>query len=125
MAKDQKEAELLFEEWQRKGQFKYRGSLYKVGINDHSALQAMVPENLKMTGAVCRVPSQLTLTNQDMDSSIHDGFTIGRGKTFYWMMTWHKSGHATVYPKEGDKSGRWINGDTNVTVHFKLCDHDR
>jgi hypothetical protein len=56
----------------------------------------------------------------DLDSYIHKGFTIGNGKQLYWMMTWHGSGHVTVYSND-DKPlrRRWINGDTIITIHWK------
>ncbi len=54
----------------------------------------------------------------DLDADIHKGFTIGKGKTLYFMMIWHSSsGHVTVY---NDKAsyGRWISGDTEITIHW-------
>lgn len=82
-----------------------------------------IPESKKVTGKICFISSELTLTNCDLDENIHEGFTIGKGKTLYWMMIWHKSGHVTVYSKNGNGSlslpRRWISGDTEITVHFK------
>lgn len=78
------------------------------------------PESKKTTGKICFI-GDLTLTNRDLDSEIHKGFTIGKGKRLYWMMIWHKSGNVTVYPIDMKlhASGRWLPGDTEITVHFK------
>lgn len=59
--------------------------------------------------------------NRDLDSAIHKGFTIGRGKTLYFMMTWHNSGHATVYREhpEGGLVRRYVDGGSMITIHFK------
>lgn len=54
----------------------------------------------------------------DMDAEIHKGFTIGKGKTMYWMMIWHGSGNVTVF-NEKATYGRWIAGDTEITIHWK------
>lgn len=54
----------------------------------------------------------------DMDADIHKGFTIGKGRTLYFMMIWHKSGHVTVFNKKASY-GRWIAGDTEITIHWK------
>lgn len=54
----------------------------------------------------------------DLDSDIHEGITIGNGNKMYWMMIWHESGHVTLF--SADKaSPQWIDGDTEVTIHFK------
>jgi hypothetical protein len=79
----------------------------------------VIPVNKKMTGKICFLSSELTLTNADLDADIHEGFTIGKGKTFYWMMIWHSSGNVTVFNRDGELRRRWISGDTEVTVHFK------
>lgn len=114
----QAESEKLFDRWLRKSEFVHNGMTYKVGINDVSALKVMIPDDKKMTGQICFLPSELTLTNRDLDSNFHKGFTVGKGKTFYWLMIWHSSGNVTVYPRDDGKRGRWISGDTIVTVHF-------
>ena len=58
--------------------------------------------------------------NQDLDSDYHKGFTIGtKGRKMYWMMIWHASGHATVYSIENPPRGRWVHGDTIITIHLK------
>lgn len=56
--------------------------------------------------------------NRDLDKSIHKGFTIGKGKALYWCMTWHNSGHVTVYNANGKTTGRYISGDSIITIHF-------
>ena len=78
----------------------------------------LIPENKKITGKICFI-GDLTLTNRDLDSNIHKGFTIGKGKQLYWEMIWHSSGHVTVFstnPKT--KYGRYIDGGREITVHF-------
>ena len=55
----------------------------------------------------------------DMDDEAHKGFTIGKGKTLYWMMIWHTvSGHVSVVNMEATYK-KWIHGDTEITIHFK------
>lgn len=76
-----------------------------------------IPESKMVTGQICFI-SDLTLTGMDLDSDIHKGFTIGKGKTMYWEMIWHSSGHVTVH-NQTNKYGRWIDGGTEITVHFK------
>ena len=75
------------------------------------------PESKKTTGKICFI-GDLTLTNRDLDSDIHKGFTIGKGKTLYWMMIWHGSGNVSVYSIE-TTGKRYLSGDTEITVHFK------
>lgn len=80
-----------------------------------------IPDSKKMTGKICFI-GYLTLTNSDLDSDIHKGFTIGNGKTIYWMMLWSKSGNVTVFSHDKNDHSqprrRWISGDTEITVHF-------
>lgn len=114
----QAESEKLFEQWLLKGKFVKNGFTYTAGINTDSAIKALIPDDYKMTGFIYELPSKLTLSNADLDDDYHEGFTIGKGKTLYWMLIWHKSGHCTVFSREGVKP-RWINGDTIITVHFK------
>lgn len=79
-----------------------------------------IPDSKKVTGKICFI-SDLTLTKCDLDSSIHKGFTIGRGKKMYFMMVWHSSGNVTVYECDGHELAlkrRWLSGDTDITVHF-------
>lgn len=114
----QSESERLFQQWLTKGTFVKNGFTYSVGINENSAVKAMIPDNKKMVGLVCFLSSQLTLTNADLDADFHEGFTIGKGKTLYWMILWHKSGHCTVYSRD-KASPRYISGDSTITVHFK------
>ena len=80
-----------------------------------------IPDSKKVTGKICFI-GDLTLTNADLDAEIHKGFTIGRGKTMYWMMIWHGSGNVTVFTTGNTNEEirrRWISGDTMITVHFK------
>jgi hypothetical protein len=114
----QEDSEKLFDQWLRKGRFIKSGISYVNGINNDSAIRAMIPSDKKMVGKVCNLPSELTLTNADLDDDYHEGFTIGKGKTFYWLLIWHKSGHCTVYSKN-KASPRYISGDSLITVHFK------
>ena len=114
----QVEAEILFNQWLLNGKFLKNGLTYKVGVNNNSAIKAMIPDDKKMIGKVCYLSSNLTLTNADLDYDFHEGFTIGKGKTLYWMLIWHKSGHCTVYSKK-NVSPRYISGDSIITVHFK------
>jgi hypothetical protein len=79
----------------------------------------LIPHNKKITGKICFI-GDLTLTNGDLDSNIHEGFTIGNGKQLYWEMIWHSSGHVTVYSQnKSTRYGRYISGDTEITIHFK------
>ena len=87
-------------------------------IVKHTWGEIDVPESKKMTGKICFISSDLTLTNCDLDDDIHEGFTIGRGRALYWMMIWHGSGNVTVVNKEATYK-KWISGDTEITVHFK------
>lgn len=82
--------------------------------------EIIIPESKKVTGKICYI-CDLTLTRGDLDSHIHKGFTIGKGKTMYWMMIWHGSGNVTVFSNDednGQPKRRWISGDTEITVHF-------
>lgn len=78
-----------------------------------------IPISKKNTGKISFI-TDLTATNSDMDSNIHKGFTIGKGKTLYWYITWCKSGNAMVY-RETDEGlvKRYVSGDQEITVHFK------
>jgi hypothetical protein len=76
-----------------------------------------VPDTKKVTGKICFI-TNLTLTNCDLDSDIHKGFTIGKGKTMYWMMIWHSSGNVTAYSID-TLGKRYLSGDAEITVHFK------
>jgi hypothetical protein len=63
--------------------------------------------------------------NRDLDSDIHEGFTIGKGKKMYWSMIWHaSSGNVTVYAIDDD-SRRYISGGSMITIHFKETDNDQ
>lgn len=53
----------------------------------------------------------------DMDADIHKGFTIGKGRTLYFMMIWHSSGNVTVVDIKASYK-RWISGDTEITIHW-------
>jgi len=79
--------------------------------------EVKIPESKKTKCKICFITDN-TGTG-DMDSDYHKGFTIGdKGKTLYWEMIWHSSGHVTVFSGLG-KSGRWISGDTEITIHWK------
>ncbi len=74
--------------------------------------------NKKITCKISHL-SQNTGTG-DLDSRIHKGFTIGKGRVLYWMLLWHQSGHVTVFnTKPHSLGGRWISGDSEITIHFK------
>lgn len=114
----QYDAEKLFDEWLRLGKFTKNGLTYTRGVNEDSAIKAMIPDNRKMVGAICYLPSQLTLTNTDLDSDYHKGFTINSGKIMYWYLVWYSTGHCRVYDRDGKKP-RYVKGDTIITIHFK------
>lgn len=57
--------------------------------------------------------------NADLDSDLHEGFTIGKGKILYWCFVWHSTGNVTCHPKKHGGYPRWITGDTIITVHWK------
>ena len=89
--------------------------------------QFLKPPNGKVTCPICFMGDFVGYVDQgnntrypsDMDVDIHEGFTIGKGKTLYWMMIWHaKSGHVTVVNIDATYK-RWIYGDTEITIHFK------
>lgn len=77
-----------------------------------------IPSSKKNTGKICFI-GELTGTHADLDPDLHEGFTIGRGKTMYWYMIWHgkTSGNVTVYSITGQR--RYLSGDQEITVHFK------
>jgi hypothetical protein len=78
-----------------------------------------IPETKNTTCEVCFLTENTgTYYSSDLDNNFHKGFTIGSGKQLYWELIWHNSGHVTVYPLSG-KSGRYIKGDTVITIHFK------
>jgi hypothetical protein len=79
--------------------------------------EVIVPADKKTVCKICHY-SDYTQTG-DLDSDYHKGFTIGKnGKTLYWEMIWHGSGHVTVFKGIGD-AGRWISGDTEIIIHWK------
>lgn len=80
--------------------------------------KVVIPASKKASCKISHIVDN-TGTNADLDSDIHDGFTIGKGKTMYWMMIWHQSGHVTVFNRDGEGKRRWISGDTEITIHFK------
>jgi len=84
-----------------------------------SSIEFKVPETKKWTGQICHLSDNTGAKySHDLDSYIHSGYTIGKGKQLYWEIIWHTSGHCTVYPING-KRGRYIKGDQIVTLHFK------
>jgi len=80
------------------------------------------PDSKTTTGKICLI-GDLTLTNRDLEEEIHKGFTIGKGKKLYWMMIFHSTGYGvsvySIEPKNAQPKRRWINCDTEITVHFK------
>lgn len=80
-------------------------------------LDITIPESKKTTGQICDI-TDLTGINSGMDSYIHKGFTVGKGKTLYWYIIWHPSGNCTVCNPD-DMKPRWLPGNTIITVHFK------
>lgn len=91
----------------------------KQGLKEIEGTEKQIPDcsgELKIT---CGISGYQDYTgNRDLDNEFHEGFTIGNGKQLYWMMLWHKTGHVTVYNKTAT-SGRWISGDSRITIHFK------
>lgn len=79
----------------------------------------IIPADKKITCKICYLTSKSG--TGDMDANIHSGFTIGKGKTLYWLIRWHKSGHCTVYKKDESKGliKRHLSGDSIITIHFK------
>ena len=77
----------------------------------------------KVTCPICRIYDNTGNGNGgDMDSDIHKGFTIGKGKKLYWMIIWTQKGNAFVYSMEEDEEfprRRWVGGDQLITIHFK------
>lgn len=63
------------------------------------------------------------LETDDLDSTVHEGFTIGKGKTMYWYIIWHRTGHCTVARNANDGTlrliKRYIPGDSEITIHWK------
>lgn len=115
----QAESEKLFHQYLVHGKFIYQGKEYSHAKNWAEGIEVMIPDDRKMRGKICFISAELTLTNRDLDVDFHQGFTIGKGKTLYWMMIWHPSGNVTVFPYGGPLRRRWISGDTEITVHFK------
>lgn len=76
-----------------------------------------IPSDFKVTCKICHL--QDYTGNKDLDPDFHKGFTIGKGKQLYFMFIWHGTGNVTVYPAQGGLSGRWIPGDTLITIHYK------
>jgi hypothetical protein len=89
--------------------------------------QFMKPPTGKVTCKICHMgdfTGYVDVNNgrqypSDMNHEVHEGFTIGRGKTLYWMMIWHSTGNVTVVNKEATYK-KWISGDTEITIHWKL-----
>ncbi len=85
--------------------------------NRYYGYDVVIPESKKTVCKICYITDN-TQTG-DLDSQYHKGFTIGKkGRTMYWEMIWHGSGHVTVLTGVGH-SGRWISGDTEITIHWK------
>ena len=70
--------------------------------------------------ATCRLCDITDVTGGlDLHPSLHEGFTIGNGKTMYWYIVWTKNGNATVYKPEANPNGRFVEGNTIITIHYK------
>ncbi len=79
-----------------------------------------VPEGKKVTCQICHMGDFTgTYYPSDLDDNYHHGFTIGKGKKLYWLMIWHPSGHVTVIPRYPPHYRRWMDGGTQITIHFK------
>ncbi len=85
--------------------------------------EIQVPANKKTVCKISHITDNTGLGDpSDMDDYVHLGFTIGKGKTLYWMIVWHSSGHCTVYRYDDEGDGlvkKWISGDTEITIHWK------
>lgn len=59
--------------------------------------------------------------SRDLDSSIHQGFTVGkRGKKMWWYFIWHSdTGNASIYTGDIPTDRAYIKGDQLITIHFK------
>ena len=60
--------------------------------------------------------------NRDLHPDYHKGFTLiqpngKEGRTMYWYMIWHSSGHCTISNDQGHK--RWIDGGSVICIHFQ------
>ena len=91
------------------------------GINSfgfNEAIQALpMKENIEsITVPISR--HQDYIGNRDIDNKFHKGFTVGRGKVMYWMLIWHNTGTATVYPIDENRWPRNLKGDELITIHF-------
>jgi hypothetical protein len=73
----------------------------------------------KVTCKICFL--QEHTDNKDLNSNVHEGFTVGtKGKIMYWMMVWHgTSGNVTVYPISDNHPPRYLSGDQLITIHWK------
>lgn len=81
----------------------------------------VIPKDKKATGKLHDI-CILNGTDSDMDSDIHKGFTVGKGKVMYWYIIFHEKGYgASIYHHEDGKPlvRRWVPSDTEITVHFK------
>jgi hypothetical protein len=75
----------------------------------------------KIKCPLCR--HQEYIDNRDLDSDIHLGFKLiqpngKEGRTMYWHIIWHQSGHATIFSIEG-MHRRWVNGDSIIMIYCK------
>ncbi len=88
-----------------------------------------VPDSLVTVCRICDLTDNTGFAHpHDLDADVHLGFTVGADeacarvkKTMYWMITWHQSGHCTVYRADGDGPlvRRWLDGGTIITIHWK------
>lgn len=69
---------------------------------------------------VCRACDLTEKINGDLNSHLHEGFTIGRrGKIMFWYFIWHSTGNASVVTSEIPGKKRFIRGDQTITIHLK------
>lgn len=113
----------LLEQWVKNGKFTHKGLTYRRGINEISG-QQLIQELMKGQTMIVPLSGYQDYTgNRDLDSNYHVGFKLvnnGKpGRQIYWLMTWHGSGHCTIYASTGDTPGRWVNGDSMIQIIWK------
>lgn len=75
---------------------------------------------MKVNTVTCMAYELTDVIDGDLDSKLHNGFTIGkRGKQMYWYFIWHSTGNASVFNSGYPVKRRFIRGDQLITIHFK------